>query len=102
MTCVISLAGNTVAWNDTTYTLANIQNHACIAITCTSWETRLSSRLAAIYVVVYLRTHANGRILVLNEYSVIRNRREIILRQFYLTEIGVGKSTWAQCTNLVR
>lgn len=98
---MIPLAGNTVAWNDTTYILANLHNYARIAITRASRETRLSPRFGAINVVVYLRAYANGRIRILNEYAIVRHRRKIIILQFNLTEIGFCKSTWAQCTNLV-
>ena len=96
MTRVIPLSGNTIARNNSSYVLANLQNHACIAITCASRKTRLSSRFATVYEIVYLGTHANGRILVLNKYTIIRYRRKIILRQFYLTETGADKSTCTQ------
>lgn len=87
MTRVIPLAGNTVTRNNLLYILANLQNYARITITCVSWKPRRSTRLATIYVIVYLRAHANSRILVSNEYTIIRHRRKIILRQFYLAEI---------------
>ncbi|MCY3772453.1 MAG: hypothetical protein OXG98_10600, partial [Gemmatimonadetes bacterium] len=64
---MISLASNTVAWNDITYILTDIHNHARITIASVSRETRLTPWLAAIYVVVYLRAHANGRILILDK-----------------------------------
>ena len=99
---MIPLAANTVTRNNLLYIIANVQNYARITITCVSGKSRHSSRLTTVYIIVYFRTHANGSIFVLNQYSIVRYRRKIILLQSDLTEIGVGKSTWAQCNNLMR
>lgn len=96
MTLMMSLSGNAVARNDPLYVFADLQHYARIAITGISRKARLSSWLATIYIIVYLCAHANGRILVLNKYTIFRHRRKIILLQFNLTEIGVSKSTCTQ------
>ena len=88
MTRVIPLAGNTIARNNLLYILSNIQYYTRITIARASRKTRLSSRFATVYVIVYLGAHANGCILVLNKYTIVRQRRKFILRQFYLAEIG--------------
>ena len=85
MTCVVPLTGNTVARNNFLYILSNLQNNARITITCVSRKPRRSTRFASIYIVVYLRAHANSRILGLDEYAIIRYRRKIILLQTNLS-----------------
>ena len=101
MTRVIPLSGNTVARNNPLYILADLQNSARTTITCVSRETRRSTRFATIYIVVYLRANANGRILVLDKYAIIRYWRKIILLQSNLAEFCADKSTWTQCSNLL-
>ena len=96
MTRVIPLAANTVTRNNLLYIFANLQNYARITITCVSRKSRHSSRLTTVYVIVYLRTHANGRILILNEYAIVRHRRKIKLLQLNVPVIGVFNSTWTQ------
>ena len=85
MTRVIPLSGNTVARNNFLYILSDLQNYARITITCVSRKPRRSTRFATIYIVVYLRAHANGGILALDEYAIIRYRRKIILLQSNLS-----------------
>lgn len=89
MTRVTSLAGNAVTWNNSFYFFTNLQYYARIAISCISWEAWMSSRLATIYIIVYLCAHANGRIFVLNKYTILRHRRKIKRYQFNLPEIGI-------------
>lgn len=101
MTRVISLAGNAVTGNNSFYVFTDLQYYARIAVTGISREARLSSRLATIYIIVYLCAHANGRILVLNKYTIFRHRRKIKRFQFHPPEIGVGKSSWMQRTNFM-
>ena len=96
MTRVIPLSGNTVARNNLLYILSDLQNYARITITCVSRKSRYSSRLTTVYVIVYLRARANGRILILDKYAIIRYRGKIILLQSNLPEIGVYKSSWTQ------
>lgn len=93
---MIPLSGNTVARNNFLYILSNLQNYARITITCVSRKLRRSTWFATIYIVVYLRAHANGRILILNKHAIIRYRRKIILLQTNLPKIGVYKSSWTQ------
>lgn len=93
---MIPLSGNTVARNNFLYILSNLQNYARITITCVSRKPRRSTWLATIYKVVYLRAHANSRILGLDEYAIIRYRRKIILLQSYFAEFCADKSTWTQ------
>ncbi len=101
MTRVISLAGNAVTGNNSFYVFTNLQYYARITISCISRKARLSTWLATIYIIVYLCAHANGRILVLNKYTIFRHRRKIKRYQFNLPEIGVGKSSLTQRTNFV-
>ena len=96
MTRVISLAANTITRNNLLYIISNLHNYARITITCVSRKSRYSSRLTTVYIIVYLRAHANGRILILDKYAIIRYRGNIILLQSNLPEIGADKSTWTQ------
>lgn len=90
---MIPLSGNTVARKNFPYILSNLQNYARITITCVSRESRHSSRLATIYIVVYLRAHANGRVLILYKYAITRYRRKIKLLKSNLTVIVANEST---------
>ena len=87
MTCMISLAGNTITRIDSFHVLSNFENYPRIAIARSSRKTRFASRFASIYIIVDFRTDTDGRILVLNEYAVIRHWRKIKLRQFDFSEI---------------
>lgn len=89
MACVISLSRNPIARCQTIHVLSYIQYYTSIAIARVSGETRLPARFTPVYIIVYFRADADGRIFVLYEHAVIWYRRKFILLQYNLPEISV-------------
>lgn len=75
---------------------SNFQNNTRIAITRVSRKTRFSTRFTPVFIIVYLGSDTDGRILVLYEHAIIRNWRKFILSEFDSPVIGINQYLWFQ------